>query len=293
MAAFSNLLMRSDTVFIIWYIRFLAYMLIGAGYGFLVHLVPLIRTNGKWVYNWKKAILWGWLPILLPIWFTLYYQGIVGFMPVHLLRGVPNIPLYNIMGFLLGSSLTACLKKSTAPAKSMKKVYPYNSLAYRITKYFMKECCLTKKRVATIICVFVFYALLILVCASDVINFQRVLALFSNHNIRSVFIVALWYYRFLVYVLLGAGYGFVVHTLPVIKTHGEWRYDWRTAILWGILPALMPIWFTLYYQGIVSFMPVHLLRGVPNIPLYNIMGLILGITLISCLKKQRYGCNSV
>ena len=125
-SALSNLFMRSKTVFAIWYIRFLAYALLGAGYGAIVHIVPILKTEGKWVYKWKTAILWGWLPILLPIWFTLYYEGIVDLRPVHMLRSVPNISLYNIMGLVFGSSLTACLKKTSVKNAEEKKIAHQN-----------------------------------------------------------------------------------------------------------------------------------------------------------------------
>jgi len=143
-----------------------------------------------------------------------------------------------------------------------------------------------KHKVATITSVSVFYILLILVTASDTINYQRVLAFFSYVNINAGITIVLWYIRFLAYVLVGAGLGYVVHIIPKVRTQGKWIFKWRTAVLWGVLPALMPIWFTLYYKGIVGFMPVHMLRDVPSIPLYNIMGFILGDCLVSCFKKQ-------
>ena len=149
------------------------------------------------------------------------------------------------------------------------------------------------RKVVTIVCVVAFYAILICICVLDAVNFQPVLAQFSYPANRSIVVFVLWYLRFLAYVLVGAGYGFVVHIIPRIKTQGKWRFKWETALLWGLIPILMPVWFTLYYQGIVDFMPVHMLRGVPNIPLYNIMGLILGNSLISSIRKQDlYSVNS-
>ena len=87
-------------------------------------------------------------------------------------------------------------------------------------------------------------------------------------------------------MLIGGCYGFAVHIIPRVSAQGKWGYDWRKAMLWGVVPILMPVWFTLYYKGIVDFMPVHMLRSIPNIPLYNIMGLILGNSLITCFNRQ-------
>ena len=144
-----------------------------------------------------------------------------------------------------------------------------------------------RTKVITVLSAITFYAILVYVCVLDANNYQflmRKLTIVLGFYSHWVFV--LWYIRFIMYMLLGAGYGFVIHTIPKLKIPGKWVFNWKKAMLWAVFPVCMPIWFTLYYTGTIDFMPVHMLHSLPNIPLYNLVGFIFGSSLLSCLKKE-------